>query len=499
MERIQKIMKRQGGGQEKERETEERNFVVTVEDYQGLFDFLRPLKGNIRFAPQEFRLGYTPLTGVLQEAELFVMTSGQEVCFGARFLGTGERFSPILYSIEHLSKRLSRFGLFGLGVTVWESPHAENIIRRTASIKSGFETRFVVHDEVENSAFSLGINSNRSFSEWRKVGSFNQFKKEVDAFILVVQALVEAVYKEANQPVPRAELILRKEPIDERVLLVSTGERGIWPLTEIEIPPVTFEEIGGQKEAVEKMREIGFALRYPESFQRWGSRLPKGVLLVGPPGNGKTLLGKAMAHEAGAYLVPVNISDILIKWVGSSERKVTALFNEAKRREGKTILFFDELDALGISRDRATHEYTVSLLLTINQNMDGIRENPNVMVIATTNKKENIDPALLREGRFDIIVEIPLIDRYGRTEVLAIHAAKAEKEAGSKIFEEINFDLLAEKTEGASGARLAEIIRRATWRRGVQEAKAKEDGRSVNLPLISTEEILRVIGSYEAR
>jgi len=354
---------------------------------------------------------------------------------------------------------------------------------------------------TEDFLSSLEINNLGSvFTDWRKIKDFNQFVKEVGYFCLTVQALVEAVYVKANQKIPKIKLVLRKEPIDKEILLVTSGEGGIRSLTETaEVPTVTFEDIGGQKDAVEKLREISFALKRPESFQRWGSRLPKGVLLVGLPGNGKTLLGKAMAHEAEAHFVPVNISDILSCWVGSSERKITTLFDEAKRREGKTILFFDEVDALGRSRDKTTHDYTASLLLTINQNIDGIKENPHVIVLGTTNKKEDIDPALLREGRFDMIMEVPVPDAVERAEILAIHMAKAEKEAGGKIFDEINLRSLSEKTEGSSGARLAEIIRRVTWKRGVQEAKAKEEDRPVDLPLITTEEILGVIGNYEER
>ncbi|MCX6791913.1 MAG: AAA family ATPase [Candidatus Gottesmanbacteria bacterium] len=501
------FMKR--GRQEREEKTEEGNFVVTIEDDKELYNFLRPLKGFIRFAPQEFRLGYTPLTGVLQEVELSVSTTGQEIGFEARFLRGGISSSlPIPYSTEHLKKRLNPVGL---KVETSETPDSGHVLAKRTNIgtpSSNFwPDLFVIQDITEEDSLrGLEISNLHSlFTEWRKIEDFNQFTKEVGNFCLTVQALVEAVYIEANQKIPKMELVLRKEPIDKKILLAAVGEERTVSLTEttetetVEVPAVIFEDIGGQKDAVEKLREISFALKNPESFQRWGSRLPKGVLLVGSPGNGKTLLGKAMAHEAKACFVPVNISDILSCWVGRSEGKVTALFDEAKRRDGKTILFFDEIDALGRSRDKTTHDYTASLLLTINQNMDGIRVNPNVIVLGTTNKKEDIDPALLREGRFDMIINVPLPDTIGRVEILAIHMAKAEKEAGGKVFDEINLRSLSEKTEGSSGARLVEIIRRVTWKRGVREAKAKEEGQSVDRPFITTEEILEVIESYEER
>lgn len=484
-----------------ESEIEDPHFLVIVEDYQELYNFLKPLKGHIQFSPQEFSLGHTSLSGVLQSGELSVVTTGQQICFSARFLGADDSSNfPIPYSVDHLRKQLRRAGLDK--VHAWESPDRDSVVSRRVNIGSGnmFDSPFTIRDIVEDSVFGLRINDTEPWrEEWREIKDFNQFKKEVDSFVSIVQVLVEAVYIEVGQNIPDTELVLRKEPVDESVLLVAKEASGVRPLTETEKPSVTFDKIGGQRKAVRKMREVAIALKHPESFHKWGTALPGGILLVGPPGNGKTLLGKAMAKEADAYFVPVNISDILRSLLGSTERRITALFEEARKRGRKTILFFDELDSLGMTRDKATREYSVSFLLTLNQNMDGIRENPNVIVIGTTNKKENMDPALLREGRFDILVDVPLPDIDGRAEILKIHLEKAENEAGRKIFEDINLDLLAERTEEANGARLAEVIRRVTWTRGVQESLAVEEGRQIDLPLISTQEILEVIKNYEER
>jgi len=488
----------EGRGTEKGKD-EEHRFVIEVEDDQELFNFLTPLKGYIRFTPLEFQLGSASLPGILEEVELFVTVTGQEACFGATLFGrdSGNNL-PIPYSLEHLSRRL-RFT--GLTVKTWLRPESMNQTTRFYDILGN--SQFVVTDSCDDSGSDLVINDPSLLlsSGWQenRITNFGQFRKTVASFTRVVQALVEAVYLEANEKVPKAKLILHKEPTEGNVLLATLGSGERRGLSEVGIPTVSFAEIGGQEAAVSKMREIALALRHPESFKRWGSHLPKGVLLVGPPGNGKTLMGKAMAHEAQAHFIPVNISDILICWVGTSERKVTAIFDAAKTREGKTILFFDELDALGRSRAKTINEYSASLLLTINQNIDGISGNPNVIVIGTTNRKGDIDPALLREGRFDLLVEVPLPDAKGRAEILAIQMVQAEQEAGMKIFDQIDLGLLSQRTNGASGARLAEIIRRATWHRGVQEANATAENRQIAFPLISDGEILEVIAGYEKR
>ena len=395
----------------------------------------------------------------------------------------------------------------GLSTKVWETPDEDTILSRNINVDWKLDFSISALFEIRNSLRSAGpiltINNTRGFwhSDWKK-GRFKnpkQFKRYIEAFAVVVEALVEAVYIEANQDVPEVNLELRKQPIDDEVALVSIGEKGLRPLTETEMPDVVFDDIGGQRTAVETMRQIAVFLNDPESFRRWGSDLASGVLLVGPPGNGKTLIAKATAHESGAHFVVVNIADILNWYVGVSEDRLRRLFAEARKRDGVTIILFDELDALGGARKADSREWARNIVDALNQEMGGFVENENILVLATTNRVEDVDSALRREGRFDIHVNVDFPDLEGRQEILEIHVRKACAKAGRELFPNLDLELIAQRTEGASGARLAEIVRRVTWEKGAEEATLLASGQVVDLPLITTDELLEVIESYEER
>jgi transitional endoplasmic reticulum ATPase len=186
------------------------------------------------------------------------------------------------------------------------------------------------------------------------------------------------------------------------------------------------------------------------------------VLLYGPPGTGKTLLARCLAQEAAARFLHVRATDVTSKWYGEAERRVQDVFDRA-RRQAPAVIFFDEIDAIARMREDS-HEATHRVVSTLLENMDGLEEAQGVMVIAATNRPEAVDPAIVRPGRFDRLVEVPLPDRAGRRAIFRVHLGKPERQAGRELFEsldETGWDRLLDETEGFSGADIAEVVRRA--------------------------------------
>jgi transitional endoplasmic reticulum ATPase len=223
----------------------------------------------------------------------------------------------------------------------------------------------------------------------------------------------------------------------------------------------SFDEVGGQEEAKRELQAVCLAIREPEAYRRWGARPPKGVLLYGPPGTGKTLLARCLAQESGAHFVHVRATDVASKWYGEAERRLQAVFDQA-RRQPPAVLFFDEIDALARAREDA-HEATHRVVSTLLENMDGLEESRGVVVVAATNRPEAVDAALTRPGRFDRLVEVPLPNRAGRQSIFRVHLRKAERQAERALFEPIDGDgweQLLDATEDFSGADVAETVRR---------------------------------------
>ena len=243
-----------------------------------------------------------------------------------------------------------------------------------------------------------------------------------------------------------------------------------------EVPRVTYEDIGGLHEEIRKIREmVELPLKYPELFERLGVDAPKGVLLYGPPGTGKTLLAKAVANESEANFISVKGPELLSKWVGESERAVREIFRKAKQA-APSIVFFDEIDAIAPLRgggygDSHVTERVISQLLT---EMDGLEELRGVVVIAATNRPDIIDPALLRPGRFDKLLHVPLPDLEARKEILKIHTRK------KPLAEDVDLDELARKTEGYTGADLAAVCNTAVMlaiREHIMNSKNPEEAK----------------------
>ena len=221
----------------------------------------------------------------------------------------------------------------------------------------------------------------------------------------------------------------------------------------VEVPNVKWTDIGGLAEVKEELQEaIEWPLKYPEIFAHMNTSPPKGVLLYGPPGTGKTMLAKAVANESEANFISIKGPEVLSKWVGESEKAVREVFRKA-RQASPTIIFFDELDSItpvrgsGFGGSQVT-ERVISQILT---ELDGLEELKDVVVIGATNRLDIVDPALLRPGRFDKLLKVPIPDLDARKQILKIHLEK------KPLADDVKIDVLADKTEDYSGADLAAL------------------------------------------
>ena len=225
----------------------------------------------------------------------------------------------------------------------------------------------------------------------------------------------------------------------------------------IQVPDVGWNDVGGLDEAKRSLREgIELPLRHPDAFRRLGIRPAKGFLLFGPPGTGKTLLAKAVAREAEANFLAAKSADLLSKWYGESEQQVSRLFQRA-RQVAPAVIFIDEIDSLAPARGGGLGEPAVTerVVNTILAEMDGLEELQGVVVVAATNRPTLLDPALLRPGRLDDLIYVPVPDRDARLKILHIHTSEMP------LDEDVKLDVLADRTQGYTGADLEDLVRRA--------------------------------------
>ncbi len=225
----------------------------------------------------------------------------------------------------------------------------------------------------------------------------------------------------------------------------------------IEVPNVTWDDIGGLGETKMLLREaVEWPLRYADSFRRIGVEAPKGVMLYGPPGTGKTLLAKAIANESQANFITAKGSDLLSKWYGESEKHISEVFKKA-RQVAPSVVFLDELDALAPVRGSAAGEPRVTERI-VNQllsELDGLEELRGVIVIGATNRPDIIDPALLRPGRFDEIILVPVPDRGARREIFRVHTRRMP------VAEDVKIEELVDRTDMYTGADIAYVCKKA--------------------------------------
>ena len=252
---------------------------------------------------------------------------------------------------------------------------------------------------------------------------------------------------------------------------------------------IRFADVAGEDEAKENLQEIVNYLHDPSKYEEIGASMPKGILLVGPPGTGKTMLAKAVAGESNVPFFSMSGSEFVEMFVGMGASKVRDLFNQAKEK-APCIVFIDEIDAIGQKRSGGgqyggndEREQTLNQLLT---EMDGFDDNSGVIILAATNRPESLDPALTRPGRFDRRVPVELPDLKGREEILKVHAKKV------KLAENVDFNTVARMASGASGAELANIVNEAALR-------AVRDGRKFVTQSDLEESIEVVIAGYQKK
>ena len=250
---------------------------------------------------------------------------------------------------------------------------------------------------------------------------------------------------------------------------------------------IKFSDVAGEDEAKEALAEVVDYLHNPGKYREVGAAMPKGILLVGPPGTGKTMLAKAVAGEANVPFFSMSGSEFVEMFVGMGAAKVRDLFKQAKAKT-PCIVFIDEIDAIGKKRDNQIggndeREQTLNQLLT---EMDGFEENSGVMLLAATNRPDSLDPALTRPGRFDRRVPVELPDLKGREEILKVHARKI------KYTDDVDFNKIARMASGASGAELANIVNEAALR-------AVRTGRGAANEADFEESIETVIAGYQKK
>ena len=309
----------------------------------------------------------------------------------------------------------------------------------------------------------------------------------------------EAAMRALRRILPEIDVDMEKIPREVLEKLEVTWEdfinayREMQPSTMrevlIEKPRVKWEDIGGLEEVKQELREVvEWPMKYKKLFKHMKVRIPKGILLYGPPGTGKTLLAKAVATESEANFISVKGPEFLSKWVGESEKAVREVFRKA-RQAAPAVIFIDEIDAIAPQRgrDMSTHvtERVVSQILT---EMDGLEELHNVIVIAATNRPDIIDPALLRPGRFDRLIYVPVPDKEARKEIFKIHLR------GKPLAEDVDIDKLAEKTEGYTGADIEAICNEATMlaiREYISQGKDPENPSDAKIQMKHFEEALK--------
>ncbi len=325
----------------------------------------------------------------------------------------------------------------------------DGLIRKNAGVSIG--DKVIVRKAVVHPATLVKL-APSSFSITVDTGFTNYVKRRLEDYPLVegdtvlIPVLGQAIPFTVVQTKPSGIVTVTKQT--NMVIL----ER---PVEKSAMPRVTYEDIGGMKHIIQRVRElVELPLKHPELFKRLGIEPPKGILLYGPPGTGKTLLAKAVANETDAYFIAINGPEIMSKFYGESEQRLREIFEEAKKH-APAIIFIDEIDAIAPKRDEVVGEVERRVVAQLLALMDGLESRGDVIVIAATNRPGALDPALRRPGRFDREIEIPLPDKQGRLEILQIHTRNMP------LADDVDLRRLAEMTHGYTGADIAALVREA--------------------------------------
>ncbi|OLS22802.1 MAG: Proteasome-activating nucleotidase [Candidatus Heimdallarchaeota archaeon LC_3] len=271
---------------------------------------------------------------------------------------------------------------------------------------------------------------------------------------------------DSDDLIPNTNVALNQRYFSVVGILPSTQDPLVRGMEYEEKPNVNFNDIGALSDQILEICEaIELSLKYPERFSRIGIESPKGVLLYGPPGSGKTLIAKAIASETNASFISVVGSELVQKYIGEGARLVRDLFQFA-RKKAPAIIFIDELDAIGARRTEIStsgDREVARTLLQLFVEIDGFKSNENVKIIGSTNRPDILDPALMRPGRFDRHVKIPMPNKQGRLEILSIHSRNLN------VKKDINFHLFTDKMDGFTGADIHSVCQEA----GMNAIKAR--------------------------
>lgn len=256
-------------------------------------------------------------------------------------------------------------------------------------------------------------------------------------------------------------------------------------------PEIAFADIGDLARAKQEIAGLVFALKSPDLHKKWGTQPPNGVLLYGPPGTGKSLLAMALAREADAVFFHVRVTNVVTKWYADSFDVLQEVFTQVKE-SGRCVLFLDEID--GFIFDRAAPEElrhaSRRLVNSVAEQLDDIGRSGDILAVASTNRPDAVDPTLIRPGRLDQLIEVPLPETDGKREIVRIHMAKAEATAGRKLFSELDLDSVLARTVKMNSADLAEIVQKSL------EEKVRQEGSGAQPGPVTTDDMQRAIEDY---
>jgi len=258
-------------------------------------------------------------------------------------------------------------------------------------------------------------------------------------------------------------------------------------------PGVTFEQIGGLQAAKAALRGFATALINPDLYRRWGITPPKGVLLYGPPGTGKSLLAKALATTAEALFYHLKLMDLTSKFGPNTWELLQEILTVAFQ-EGKAVVFLDEADALSLEHlipPPQAREASARLVAALTEKLDGLPEFSRIIIVAATNRTDAVDPSLVAPGRLDRLIEIPLPEGPAQQEILELWKSHAERNAGRKLFADLDYRSLIPPMGGMNGAEIAEIVRRALESKVHLAATGRDSG------LVTTQDLLQEIDGYK--
>jgi len=466
--------------------TKRQPFRIEIEDVKKIYDdFQIP-----RYSSREefYHLGETALNEPLEKISVTAKTDGET------YESLANINSILPYGIWLRKKINLPINALKEKFSVWQLGNTAYILGKDGKPEYELNSDNIISGGIDI-CVGRGPSIGNKNTPRKKIESLEKFIFEMHRYKDLIETTVNGIYginENISENVMYWKPVIKQDNFPTKIVDFSSKlekkHDDFQSKIEMEIPEISFEDIGGQEEAKKEIQSLSFALKNAKLYLKWGTRPPKGILLYGPPGTGKTLMAKALANEANAKFYHVKASDVTNKWYGESERIIQSIFNLAKKND-KTIIFFDELDSLAPHRDYS-HEASGRIVSTMLVNLDGIDSNKNLMIVGSTNRIDSIDPALLRPGRVDRLVEVPLPDVNGRKQIFNIHKRKAENIAKRKLFNEGAYEHLIHQDK-FSGADIYEIVRRSL------EEKVRQEGYGQKPSLVSEKDIEKQIKLYE--